>query len=85
MKTDNRDRQTQLATAIAKIAMGLGEEIGLNGAEIIEATVYGLAMCCCDMTSPENRSECVNEAAKLLSTYATPVTVTSPLQSLATH
>jgi hypothetical protein len=85
MKTDNREKQTNLAVALARMAMGVGEEMGLSGAEIIEATVYGLAMTCCDMTSPENRSLCVNEAAKLLSTYATPVTVTSPLQSLATH
>jgi hypothetical protein len=85
MKTDNREKQTDLAVTLAKVAMCAGEDMGLSAAEIIEATVYGLAMCCCDMTSPENRSECVNEAAKLLSTYATPVTVTSPLQSLATH
>jgi hypothetical protein len=85
MKTDNHERQTQLARAMSAMGQTIGAEMGLSGAEIIEAMVYGLAMTCCDMTSPENRSLCVNEAAKLLSTYATPVTVTSPLQSLATH
>lgn len=85
MQIDNQTQQTQLARAMSAISQGIGEELGLNGAQIIESMVYGLAMACADMTSPENRALCITEASKLLSTYATPVTVDSPLQSLATH
>lgn len=85
MKTDNRDQQNRLAVVLSGMAQGMGEELGLSGAETIEAMVYGLAMACADMTSPENRGLCITEASKLLLTYATPVTVDSPLQSLATH
>lgn len=85
MQVDNRSKQAHLAIALSKIAAQLGEELNLNGAETIEATVYALAMTCCDFTQPQDRGLCITEASKLLLTYATPVTVDSPLQPISTH
>lgn len=85
MKLNNQELQTYLAQAMSTMSQSIGDQFGLSGAATIEAMVYGLAMACADMTSPENRSLCITEASKLLLTYATPVTVDSPLQSLATH
>lgn len=85
MKHDTQAAQTQIARILSSMAQGVGTDAGLNGAQIVEAMVYGLAMACADMTSPENRAMCITEASKLLSSYANPVTVSTPLQSLATH
>lgn len=85
MQSDNQHQQTQLARAMSAMSQSIGSELGLNGAQIIESMVYGLAMACADMASPENREVCITEASKLLLSYATQVTANTPPQSLATH
>lgn len=85
MKPDTESIQGQLAASLCAMGQGVGASTGLTGAQIIESMVYGLAMACAEMTGPENRAMCITEAAKLLSSYADPMTVNTPLQSLATH